>query len=181
MSSVSQDPEIPRPSRPLHGKVAIVTGAGALPGGIENRRNSHRKDVTKAEDFKRVVDLHSQNRSTGYLGEQRRGSGTERAARRNSEYFVSNKSGAIVNMTRAMAANHAVQTILVNCVCPSMARGLLKTEGNGWEVGNAVRFLASDLSRWATGAVLPVDAGTTAATGIGFSGLHDSTSFGGGK
>jgi NAD(P)-dependent dehydrogenase (short-subunit alcohol dehydrogenase family) len=31
------------------------------------------------------------------------------------------------------------------------ARSLLKTEGNGWDVGSAVRFLASDLSRWMTG------------------------------
>jgi NAD(P)-dependent dehydrogenase (short-subunit alcohol dehydrogenase family) len=31
------------------------------------------------------------------------------------------------------------------------ARSLLKTEGYGWDVGAAVRFLASDLSRWMTG------------------------------
>lgn len=54
------------------------------------------------------------------------------------------------------------------------ARSLLKTEGNGWDVGSAVRFLASDLARWVTGVVLPVDAGTTAATGIGLQGLHTS-------
>jgi NAD(P)-dependent dehydrogenase (short-subunit alcohol dehydrogenase family) len=30
-------------------------------------------------------------------------------------------------------------------------RSLLKTEGNGWDVGAAVRFLASDQSRWMTG------------------------------
>ncbi|KAL2858499.1 putative tropinone reductase [Aspergillus pseudoustus] len=104
--------------------------------------------------------------------------------------------GAIVNMTRAMAANHASQGVRVNCVCPGMvytpmmysngagmsqeerdtraARSLLKTEGNGWDVGSAVRFLASDLARWVTGVVLPVDAGTTAATGIGMQGLHMS-------
>jgi len=108
--------------------------------------------------------------------------------------------GAIVNMTRAMAANHAQDRIRVNCVCPGMvytpmmygakgnmseqerearkARSLLKTEGNGWDVGSAVRFLASDLSRWMTGVILPVDAGTTAATGIGIKSLHDSTSGG---
>lgn len=124
--------------------------------------------------------------------------------------------GAIVNMTRAMAVNHASQRIRVNCVCPGMARSvrhicrhsrqlltntgmvytpmmysngagmspderetrkarsLLKTEGNGWDVGSAVRFLASDLARWVTGIILPVDAGTTAATGIGMQGLHTS-------
>ena len=94
--------------------------------------------------------------------------------------------GAIVNMTRAMAAQHAKDGIRVNCVCPGMLytpmmyeggmseearearrnRSLLKTEGNGWDAGCAVRFLASDEARWITGVVLPVDAGTTAAVGI---------------
>ena len=40
---------------------------------------------------------------------------------------------------------------------------LLKTEGNGWDCGAAVRFLASDESRWMTGVIMPVDAGSTAA------------------
>ncbi|KAG6853329.1 hypothetical protein C0991_005206 [Blastosporella zonata] len=91
--------------------------------------------------------------------------------------------GAIVNMTRAMAAHHAPAGIRVNCVCPGMLytpmlysrgmpdevrearrqRSLLKTEGNGWDTGSAVRFLASDEARWMTGVILPVDAGTTAA------------------
>lgn len=43
-------------------------------------------------------------------------------------------------------------------------RSLLKTEGNGWDTGAAVRFLASDEARWITGIVLPVDAGATAST-----------------
>lgn len=41
-------------------------------------------------------------------------------------------------------------------------RSLLQTEGTGWDVGNAVLFLASDEARWITGVVLPVDAGATA-------------------
>ncbi|KAL9092131.1 MAG: hypothetical protein Q9165_004564 [Trypethelium subeluteriae] len=93
--------------------------------------------------------------------------------------------GAIVNMTRAMAAHHAPDGIRVNCVCPGMVytpmmyapgmteearesrknRSLLKTEGNGWDVGAAVRFLASDEARWMTGVILPVDAGATVAVG----------------
>jgi NAD(P)-dependent dehydrogenase (short-subunit alcohol dehydrogenase family) len=83
--------------------------------------------------------------------------------------------GAVVNMTRAMAYQHAEQGIRVNCVCPGMLytpmmyaaggggggseamsaemrekrrnRSLLKTEGNGWDCGAAVRFLASDEAR----------------------------------
>jgi len=95
--------------------------------------------------------------------------------------------GAVVNMTRAMAAHHAKDGIRVNCVCPGMlytpmmyakgmseearvarkARSLLGTEGNGWDCAGAVVFLASNHARWITGSVLTVDAGTTAAVGIG--------------
>jgi NAD(P)-dependent dehydrogenase (short-subunit alcohol dehydrogenase family) len=93
--------------------------------------------------------------------------------------------GAVVNMTRAMAAHHAPEGIRVNCVCPGMVytpmmygpgmseearearknRSLLKVEGNGWDVGSAVRFLAGEESRWVTGMILEVDAGATAAVG----------------
>jgi NAD(P)-dependent dehydrogenase (short-subunit alcohol dehydrogenase family) len=48
-------------------------------------------------------------------------------------------------------------------------RSLLGTEGNGWDCAGAVVFLASNHARWITGAILPVDAGTTAAVGIGMS------------
>ncbi|OJD13598.1 hypothetical protein AJ78_05967 [Emergomyces pasteurianus Ep9510] len=95
--------------------------------------------------------------------------------------------GAVVNMTRAMAAHHAADGIRVNCVCPGMLytpmmygrgmteearearrkRSLLGTEGNGWDAAGAVVFLAGPHARWITGVVLPVDAGATAAVGIG--------------
>ena len=89
--------------------------------------------------------------------------------------------GAVVNMTRAMASHHGVEGIRVNCVAPGMVytpmvagrmtpevreqrrkRSLLQTEGSGWDVGQAVAYLASDEARWVTGVILPVDAGTTA-------------------
>lgn len=93
--------------------------------------------------------------------------------------------GAVVNMTRAMAAQHGAEGIRVNCIAPGMVytpmvyaggmtpemretrrmRSLLQTEGSGWDVGNAVLYLASDESRWVTGIVLPVDAGATAGAG----------------
>ncbi|KAH7074498.1 hypothetical protein BKA63DRAFT_315075 [Paraphoma chrysanthemicola] len=95
--------------------------------------------------------------------------------------------GAVVNMTRAMSAHHAADGIRVNCVCPGMLytpmmyakgmseeardarkkRSLLGTEGTAWDAACAVTFLASDHARWVTGAVLPIDAGATAAVGIG--------------
>ncbi|KAK4243418.1 Bacilysin biosynthesis oxidoreductase BacC [Corynascus novoguineensis] len=94
--------------------------------------------------------------------------------------------GAVVNMTRAMAVHHGRDGVRVNCVCPGMLytpmmyrngmsdemrekrrqRSLLQTEGNVWDFAHAVRFLASDEARWITGAILPVDAGATAATSL---------------
>lgn len=99
--------------------------------------------------------------------------------------------GAVVNMTRAMAAHHATEGIRVNCICPGMvytpmmytadkgtfmtdemrekrrSRSLMKTEGSGWDIGAGVRFLAGDEARWCTGVILPIDAGATAATVLG--------------
>jgi len=93
--------------------------------------------------------------------------------------------GAVVNLTRAMAAHHGRDGVRVNAVAPGMVytpmvysrgmspemrearrqRSLLQTEGTGWDVGNAVLFLASDEARWITGVTLPVDAGATASMG----------------
>ncbi|WP_413106151.1 SDR family oxidoreductase [Streptomyces sp. Inha503] len=44
---------------------------------------------------------------------------------------------------------------------------LLGREGNAWDLAWAALFMACPESRWITGTVLPVDAGTTAATGLG--------------
>ena len=102
----------------------------------------------------------------------------------NPNLLYPTSKGAVVQMTRAMAAHHAPQKIRVNCVCPGMVytpmmyaggmseamrearrmRSLLKTEGSGWDTGAAVLWLASGHARWVTGVVLPVDAGATAAT-----------------
>lgn len=91
--------------------------------------------------------------------------------------------GAVINLTRAMSAQHGAEGIRVNCVAPGMvytpmvygkgmseekrklrhSRALLPTEGSGWDVGHAVRFLAGDEARWVTGIVFPVDGGSTAA------------------
>jgi NAD(P)-dependent dehydrogenase (short-subunit alcohol dehydrogenase family) len=82
-----------------------------------------------------------------------------------------------------MAAHHALQGVRVNCICPGTvytpmvaSRGmtpelrearrmgtLLQTEGTPWDIALAAAFLVSDAARWITGAVLPVDAGATAA------------------
>ena len=93
--------------------------------------------------------------------------------------------GAVVQLTRAMAAHHGREGIRVNCIAPGMVytpmvytrgmteeqrdarrrRSLLQTEGTGWDVGHAVVYLLSDAARWVTGVILPVDAGATAGSG----------------
>lgn len=90
--------------------------------------------------------------------------------------------GAIIQMTRAMAAQHGPENIRVNCVAPGMVytpmvrgrgmtdelrqkrinQNLLKQEGTGWDVGFAILFLCTREAKWITGLVMPVDGGTTA-------------------
>lgn len=94
--------------------------------------------------------------------------------------------GAVVNMTRAMAAHHGPEGIRVNCIAPGMVytpmvyargngmsdetrearrkRSLLQVEGEGWDIGKGVVYLVSDQARWVTGVILPIDAGATAGT-----------------
>jgi NAD(P)-dependent dehydrogenase (short-subunit alcohol dehydrogenase family) len=91
--------------------------------------------------------------------------------------------GAVVNLTRAMALDHAAQNIRVNCVCPGDTDTALLAEegrqlqadreaflreaaarpmnriGTPEEIAQAVLFLASDQSAFVTGTTLVVDGG----------------------
>jgi len=93
--------------------------------------------------------------------------------------------GAVVNFTRAMALTHAPDKIRVNAICP----GTIPTEvlqtfldsvddadavlnelkrdhplglGETIDIANAALFLASDESKYVTGAILAVDGGYSA-------------------
>lgn len=91
--------------------------------------------------------------------------------------------GGMLALTVDMAYSHGRDGIRVNAVAPghittpmvhsvqqpgphaefmdAMRReaGMLGTSGDGWDVGHAVTFLASDDARWITGVLLPVDSG----------------------
>ncbi len=89
--------------------------------------------------------------------------------------------GAVISLTRAMAFDHGPDGIRVNAVAPGPAytpmveawgmddeqrqarrsAGLIDHEGTGWDVGNAVVFLASERAAWITGQTLIVDGGVT--------------------
>lgn len=103
----------------------------------------------------------------------------------NPNLLYTTSKGAVVQMTRAMAAHHGLENIRVNCVAPGMVytpmvysggmtpeqrdarrrRSLLQTEGTAWDIANGIVYLVSDEARWVTGVVLPIDAGASAGGG----------------
>ncbi len=94
--------------------------------------------------------------------------------------------GAVVNMTRALAIDHGLLNIRVNCICPGdtdtpMLRNEAKQLGQAedrfmaeaaerplnryaqpMEIAQSVLYLVSDAASYVTGAVLAVDGGGTA-------------------
>jgi NAD(P)-dependent dehydrogenase (short-subunit alcohol dehydrogenase family) len=182
-----------------YGRVDILfncVGVGGAPGtaldvDMELWAKSLEVNVTSMVLMSKhaIPEMMKNDRSQGYAGSIVNMASVAGLVGGTPHLLYPTSKGAIVNMTRAMAAHHAPAGIRVNCVCPGMVytpmmyakgmseearearknRNLLKTEGNGWDVGAAVRFLAGDEARWMTGVILPVDAGATAAIGTDMS------------
>jgi NAD(P)-dependent dehydrogenase (short-subunit alcohol dehydrogenase family) len=94
--------------------------------------------------------------------------------------------GGLLMLTKAMAIDHAAESIRVNCICPAIVEtelvaGLFAGQpdpqaarrareqtiplgrfGQPVDVAQLAVYLASDESAWITGAAIPVDGGLTA-------------------
>ncbi|MGA0122784.1 MAG: SDR family NAD(P)-dependent oxidoreductase [Gaiellales bacterium] len=90
--------------------------------------------------------------------------------------------GAVVQLTRTLAIELAPEMITVNAICPGWVRTAMTRDmwdepdrladlerrtpmarlGEVEDIAGAAFFLASDDSRWLTGAILPVDGGYSA-------------------
>jgi len=94
--------------------------------------------------------------------------------------------GGVVQLTKAMAVDHASDGIRVNCVCPGpvettlleatiqgssdpeeerrsiVEKTLVKRVGRPEEIANVILFLASNESSYMTGSIVVVDGGVTA-------------------
>jgi NAD(P)-dependent dehydrogenase (short-subunit alcohol dehydrogenase family) len=110
------------------------------------------------------------------------GSGWGLVGGRDAVSYCASKA-AVVNLTRAMALDHAAQNIRVNCICPGDTdTGMLRSEarqlgqqeheflasaadrplrriGTPEDIAQAVLYLASDASSFVTGTTLVVDGG----------------------
>jgi meso-butanediol dehydrogenase / (S,S)-butanediol dehydrogenase / diacetyl reductase len=100
---------------------------------------------------------------------------------RNRVAYAASK-GAVLQMTKAMALDHAAENIRVNCICPGMVETEMIAQfiqdeaakqqrramhpagrfGRPEDIAGAAVLLASDESSWITGAAFPVDGGYTA-------------------
>lgn len=94
--------------------------------------------------------------------------------------------GGVIQLTKAMAIDHAAEGIRINCVCPgpvntplldriiasstdpeserqiTVQKTLLKRLGEPNEIASVILFLASDESSFMTGSLVVVDGGLTA-------------------
>jgi meso-butanediol dehydrogenase/(S,S)-butanediol dehydrogenase/diacetyl reductase len=101
---------------------------------------------------------------------------------RNEAAYIASKGG-IISLVKAMALDHALENIRVNCILPGAIRTALYEKfirenpgiedqakdhpmnriGEPEEVGEVAMFLLSDVPTFVTGAIIPVDGGYSAA------------------
>ena len=101
---------------------------------------------------------------------------------RNEAAYIASKGG-IISLVKAMALDHALENIRVNCILPGAIRTALYEKfiqenpgiedqakehpinriGEPEEVAEVAMFLLSDVPTFVTGAILPVDGGYSAA------------------
>ncbi len=93
--------------------------------------------------------------------------------------YQTSKAG-IIGLTINLAGDLGEKRIRCNAICPGQVwtpmaashmsperraerqrSGMIKDEGNAWDIAWAAVFLASDESRWVTGQTLVIDAGVT--------------------
>lgn len=98
---------------------------------------------------------------------------------RNIPAYQASKA-AVIGLTTSMAGDLGEKRIRVNCIAPGQVwtpmvaarmsperrqererSGMLKEEGNAWDIAWAAVYLASDEARWVTAQVLVIDAGVT--------------------
>ncbi|KAL7003854.1 hypothetical protein EMMF5_006616, partial [Cystobasidiomycetes sp. EMM_F5] len=84
----------------------------------------------------------------------------------NPSLLYPTSKGAIIQMTRAMAAQHGPENIRVRgrgmtdeMRQARINQNLLRQEGTGWDVGYGILFLCSREAKWITGLIMPIDGG----------------------
>lgn len=143
-----------------------------------------RRNVKSTFHANRAVLPHMLARNSGSIINM--GSAAGIAARRRLAAYSAAK-GAIISLSRQMAADFGTEGIRVNCICPGpviterSARNyasrpgalakrakeqLLGRTGVPADVAGLVVFLASDESSWITGHSFPIDGGNTAGQGL---------------
>ncbi len=125
------------------------------------------KDAMLPAGYGRIINIASMY---GIVGNKVAGSSPYHAAK-----------GGLINLTRALAAEWSSKGITVNCICPGYfytdltketldtpefkqyAESVIPLEryGKAGELDTATLFLASDMSSYVTGVILPVDGGYT--------------------
>ncbi len=172
----------------LFNNAGIVTSGTAETTSLETWQATMDVNVTAVWQMSRLVLPHFRAQGSGVIINNASDWGLV-GGKNALAYCVS--KGAVVQMTRALALDHARENIRVNAVCPgdtfverwvekgyfedsdpvTVAQALTETGaalplgrvGHAEEVAKVVLFLACDDASFVTGVLLPVDGGNTAA------------------